>query len=78
MRSIDHTVVMNFGNLVGELWEHVRAAPAHFYQQPGREDQVLAAEYDLLTTHGHAVKQYSADNDSLHGISGLRMAGRAL
>jgi glycosyltransferase involved in cell wall biosynthesis len=50
----------------------------NFYQQPGGEDQVFAAEYEMLTAQGHAVKQYSEHNDSLHGIANWRMAGRAL
>ena len=35
------------------------------YQEPGGEDQVFAAESDLLTSHGHEVLQYSVHNDSV-------------
>jgi len=50
----------------------------NFYQQPGGEDQVFAAEFALLTARGHQVKQYSVHNDSLHGISRLRTFSRTL
>ncbi|MGA8027670.1 MAG: glycosyltransferase [Bryobacteraceae bacterium] len=50
----------------------------NFYRQPGGEDQVYAAEYELLTRYGHAVSQYSVHNDSLVGISRLGNAGRAI
>lgn len=50
----------------------------NFYQQPGGEDQVFAAEYEMLTAQGHAVKQYSEHNDSLDGTANWRMAGRTL
>jgi glycosyltransferase involved in cell wall biosynthesis len=35
------------------------------YQQPGGEDQVFAAERDLLEAHGHRVLQYTTHNDQL-------------
>ena len=42
----------------------------NFYQQPGGEDRVFEAEYDLLTAHGQQVKQYTAHNNSLDGSLG--------
>ena len=46
----------------------------NFYQQPGGEDQVFAAEYDLLRSRGHQVTRYQADNDDIPQLSGLRAA----
>lgn len=50
----------------------------NFYQQPGGEDQVYAAEYELLRRYGHTVWQYSAHNDALVGVSGIRNAARSI
>ncbi len=49
----------------------------NFYQQPGGEDQVFAAEYEMLTTRGHQVIRYEARNDELLQISGMRAAVNA-
>jgi glycosyltransferase involved in cell wall biosynthesis len=46
----------------------------NFYQNPGGEDQVFAAEYDLLTSHGHKVIRYEADNARITQISGMTAA----
>ena len=46
----------------------------NFYQQPGGEDQVCAAEYDLLTRHGDIVEQYYVHNDALGNKAGLAVA----
>ncbi len=50
----------------------------NFYQRPGGEDQVYAADYELLTQRGHTVTQYSAHNDALVGISGIKNATSAI
>ena len=46
----------------------------NFYQQPGGEDQVYAAEYDLLKQHGDVVEQYSVHNDAIAQTPGLHVA----
>jgi len=57
----------------------VRILQAHnFYQQPGGEDQVYAAEFDLLTRNGHDVRQYSVHNDALRELSGWKIAYRTI
>lgn len=45
------------------------------YQQPGGEDQVFAAESDLLQVRGHRVLQYTLHNDSVTGMSRPGLAG---
>ncbi|HEY3939131.1 MAG TPA: glycosyltransferase family 4 protein [Bryobacteraceae bacterium] len=50
----------------------------NFYQKPGGEDQVFAAEYELLTSRGHFVMQYSAHNDEIGRISGVRAGVRTI
>lgn len=48
------------------------------YRQPGGEDQVVAAEGDLLEAYGHEVRQFGADNDEIGGFwSRLVTAWRA-
>jgi len=44
------------------------------YRQPGGEDQVFAAEGDLLEAHGHSVTRYAAHNDTLDGTRQLALA----
>ena len=44
------------------------------YQQPGGEDQVFAAEGDLLETRGHRVVRYTSHNDRVRGVSRLALA----
>lgn len=39
------------------------------YQQPGGEDQVFAAEGELLEAHGHRVLRYTAHNDQVAKMS---------
>jgi len=39
------------------------------YQQPGGEDQVFAAEGDLLESYGHRVLRYTAHNNRVAGLS---------
>lgn len=54
----------------------VRVLQVHsFYQQPGGEDAVVAAEYSLLTARGHYVARYTLHNDVIKSMSGLS-AGR--
>lgn len=50
----------------------------NFYRQSGGEDQVYAAEYELLKRHGHEVTRYSADNKLIDGMSGLNIAIRTI
>ncbi|MCC7350111.1 MAG: glycosyltransferase [Phycisphaerales bacterium] len=53
----------------------MRLLIAHnFYQQPGGEDQVFAAECELLRSHGHHVHEYVVHNDDLHHQSHLGIA----
>jgi len=44
------------------------------YQQPGGEDQVFAAEGDLLEKRGHQVLRYTAHNDRIARMSRLALA----
>ncbi len=46
----------------------------NFYQQPGGEDQVYFAEFDLLRNHGDVVEQYSVHNDSIGQGAGIHVA----
>ena len=46
----------------------------NFYQQPGGEDQVYAAEYELLRQNGETVEQFAVHNDQLKTVSNLQMA----
>lgn len=50
----------------------------NYYQQPGGEDQVFAAEADLLEAHGHRVLRYTAHNDRLVGENPLALAKTAV
>jgi glycosyltransferase involved in cell wall biosynthesis len=50
----------------------------NFYQQPGGEDQCVAAEIALLQAHGHTVIPYVAHNDQIHGMSTTRVGLRAI
>lgn len=50
----------------------------NFYRQPGGEDQVVAAERELLEAHGEEVRLFGADNDDIGGFcSRLATAWRA-
>jgi len=46
------------------------------YQQPGGEDQVVASELDLLSSHGHEVLCYTAHNDAVRHLSKVSLAFR--
>lgn len=48
------------------------------YQQPGGEDQVFAAEQQLLQAHGHTVVTYTKHNDALNHMGRLAMARATL
>lgn len=50
----------------------------NFYQEPGGEDQVFAAEVALLEEHGHEVLRYTADNDDVPGLGKLALAGKTI
>jgi len=49
----------------------------NLYQHAGGEDQVCAAEYELLKGHGHDVTQYFKHNDDIRGMSSSTAAVRA-
>ncbi len=50
----------------------------NFYQQPGGEDSVYAAEFDLLRAHGHDVLQYAVHNDAIRHMPGVQVALRTI
>lgn len=50
----------------------------NFYQQPGGEDQCVAAEVASLRAHGHEVTQYCLHNDSINGMNRIRLASRTI
>jgi len=53
----------------------MRILIAHnYYQQPGGEDHVFAAEAELLESHGHDILRYSVHNDTLNHLSRMAMA----
>jgi glycosyltransferase involved in cell wall biosynthesis len=47
----------------------------NYYQQPGGEDAVVAAEKDLLARHGHEVELLSANNDGITSFAWAAAAG---
>lgn len=49
-----------------------------YYQQPGGEDQCVAAETALLEAHGHTVIRYHIHNDSINGMSRPSLALKTL
>ncbi|HEV2690749.1 MAG TPA: glycosyltransferase family 4 protein [Bryobacteraceae bacterium] len=50
----------------------MRLLIAHnFYQQPGGEDEVFAAEVALLERFGHEVRKFEADNDAIDSMGKL-------
>lgn len=56
-----------------------RILVAHnYYQQPGGEDQIFAAETALLEEHGHHVVRYTVHNEQIQGARALAAAGTAL
>lgn len=46
----------------------------NYYQQPGGEDQVFAAEAALLEHHGHKVHRYTVHNDQVSTYSKVALA----
>jgi glycosyltransferase involved in cell wall biosynthesis len=46
----------------------------NYYQQPGGEDQVFAAESDLLESHGHEVYRFTVHNDQVKDVGAARLA----
>ena len=50
----------------------------NFYQAPGGEDQVYAAEAALLEARGHRVIRYTAHNDAVDGMSRATLAKNTL
>ena len=53
----------------------MRVALVHnHYQQRGGEDQVFAAEGELLEAHGHQVTRYTAHNDQVSALGRLALA----
>lgn len=48
------------------------------YQQPGGEDQCVAAEIAMLEARGHAVTQYCMHNDAINAMSSSQVASRTL
>lgn len=45
----------------------------NFYQQPGGEDSVFAAETALLRARGHQVIEYTEDNQKIDGLNPLAL-----
>ena len=57
----------------------MRILVAHeFYQQPGGEDQCVAAEIGLLRAQGHEVDEYFLDNDAVDQLPRVRLAARTI
>jgi len=50
----------------------------NYYQQPGGEDQIFAAEGRLLEAHGHRVLRYTTHNDLVRGMNPLALAWRTI
>jgi len=46
----------------------------NFYQQPGGEDQVFAAESELLRKNGHEVQTHAVSNDAIEFQGRLKLA----
>jgi glycosyltransferase involved in cell wall biosynthesis len=58
---------------------HMKVAFVHnFYQQAGGEDQVFAAESDLLEAQGHQVLRYTVHNDRIEQMNPLSLAGATI
>jgi glycosyltransferase involved in cell wall biosynthesis len=57
----------------------MRILVAHnFYQQPGGEDECVAAEVAMLRTRGHEVIQYCLHNDAIKALNRVQAASRAI
>lgn len=50
----------------------------NFYQQPGGEDEVCAAEYKLLADRGHEVLRYLVHNDAIEDMSAIGVTVRTI
>jgi len=50
----------------------------NYYQQPGGEDAVFAAEAELLRQQGHAVGEYTKTNSTITRLSGTTLTPRTL
>lgn len=50
----------------------------NFYQQPGGEDQVFAAEVELLRAHGHDVRTLELHNDAVASMGKLKLAATTI
>jgi glycosyltransferase involved in cell wall biosynthesis len=50
----------------------------NFYQQGGGEDQVFAAEAELLRAHGHDVDTFSIRNDQIETMGKLKLAAATI
>jgi glycosyltransferase involved in cell wall biosynthesis len=50
----------------------------NYYQQPGGEDQCVAAEAALLRAQGHEVIKYSLHNDSISELGRFQVASRTI
>ncbi|MBN2570119.1 MAG: glycosyltransferase family 4 protein [Deltaproteobacteria bacterium] len=50
----------------------------NYYQQPGGEDQVFAAESSMLEEHENQVFRYTVHNDRIKGMNTLTLAGNTL
>ena len=46
----------------------------NFYQQPGGEDTVFAAESSLLKNNGHTVVEYTDHNDRIANLKNISIA----
>ena len=50
----------------------------NYYQQPGGEDQCVAAEVAMLSTHGHKVITYCLHNNAIDAMNGIEVASRTI
>jgi len=50
----------------------------NFYQQPGGEDQVFAAETDMLRARGHDVETFTLHNDAVAAMGKLELAAKTI
>ena len=50
----------------------------NYYQQPGGEDRVFAAEGELLESRGHEVIRYTVHNDCIEGMGRVDLLRRML
>ena len=50
----------------------------NYYQQPGSEDQVFAAEAELLADQGHSVVRYTVHNDQVAEMNPLNLVQATL